>query len=93
MPCRKGRLHIVTYRIIDEGLRAGAGIDRICHGVRCRNPFAAPHGAVEVPNPAHRGVHWSSGLEIEALRRFGESGFYGIGLKAPIFARIGGKSA
>ena len=29
MPCRKGRLHIVTYRIIDEGLRAGAGIDRI----------------------------------------------------------------
>ena len=29
MPCRKGRLHIVTYGIIDVGLRAGAGIDRI----------------------------------------------------------------
>ena len=33
MPCRKGRLHIVTYRIIDVGLRAGAGIDRI--GLEC----------------------------------------------------------
>ena len=29
MPCRKERPHIVTYGIIDEGLRAGAGIDRI----------------------------------------------------------------
>ena len=28
MPCRKGRLHIVTYGIIDVGLRAGAGVDR-----------------------------------------------------------------
>ena len=41
MPCRKGRLHIVTYGIIDVGLRAGAGIDRNGPGVRCRNPFAA----------------------------------------------------
>ena len=34
----------------------------------------------------------SSGLKIEALRRFDEDGFLGIGLKAPIFARIGGES-
>ena len=56
MPCRKGRLHIVTYGIIDVGLRTGAGVDRTGHGVRCRNPFAAPHGAAEVSIPAHRGV-------------------------------------
>ena len=29
MPCRKGRLHIVNYCIVDVGLRAGAGVDRI----------------------------------------------------------------
>ena len=26
MPCRKGRLHIVNYCIVDVGLRAGAGV-------------------------------------------------------------------
>ena len=29
MPCRKGRLNIVSYGMVDVGLRAGAGIDRI----------------------------------------------------------------
>ena len=29
MPCRKGCLHIVTYGIVDVGLCAGAGVDRI----------------------------------------------------------------
>ena len=29
MPCRKGRLNIVNYGIVDVGLCAGAGIDRI----------------------------------------------------------------
>ena len=40
----------------------------------------------------HRGIMESSGLKIEALRRFNEDGFLGIGLKAPIFARTGGES-
>ena len=30
----------------------------------------------------------SSGLKIEALRRFDEDGFLGIGLKTPVFAPI-----
>ena len=34
----------------------------------------------------------SSGLKIEALRRFDEGGFSGIELKTALFARIGGKS-
>ena len=34
----------------------------------------------------------SSGLKIEALRRFDEGGFSGSRLKTPIFARIGGES-
>ena len=93
MPCRKERPHIVTYGIIDEGLRAGAGIDRICHGVRCRKPFAAPQVRTARPLQCIEVPLGPSGLKIEALRRFGGDGFYGIGLKLPLFAPIHEKPA
>ena len=93
MPCRKGRLHIVTYGIIDVGLRAGAGVDRTGHGVRCRNPFAAPQVRAARPLQCIEVSHESSGLKIEALRRFGGDGFCGIGLKLPLFAPIHEKPA
>ena len=56
MPCRKGRLHIVTYRIIDVGLRAGAGVDRIGMEYDAEIPSLPRLARQGVSISAHRGA-------------------------------------
>ena len=93
MPCRKERLHIVTYGIIDVGLRAGAGIDRIGLEYDAEIPSLPRRYALRVHCSVLEVSCESSGLKIEALRRFGGDGFYGIELKLPLFAPIHEKPA
>ena len=48
-----------------------------------------PAGTRSASIAVHRGVMSHPGLKIEALRRFEEGGYYGIGLKMAIVVPVG----